>query len=39
MAKWAMATGERLTMQKLISQGLEIRVEQIEKKLAKAGAA
>lgn len=35
MAKWVLATGERLTLQKLMAEGLEIRVEQLEKKLEK----
>lgn len=39
MAKWPTATGERLTMQQLMAEGLEIRVDQLEKKLEKAGVA
>lgn len=35
LARLSIATGERLNMQKLLAQGLEIRIEQIEKKLAK----
>jgi hypothetical protein len=40
MARWPGATGERLTMQKLMAEGLEIRVGQLEKQLeAIVGAA
>lgn len=31
--------GERLNMKQVLNEGLELRVSQIEKKLAKAGAA
>lgn len=40
IARWGVEAGERLNMNQLLNEGLELRVRQLEKKLeAKAGAA